>query len=116
MKIILNIGLDVAPENSPTGGPMTLFSPGVREAVELKLGRIDNYQEGGSNTEQTAIVAATTESDDIHGAVSALATMLMQDAIAYTVDGVGYMAGPKAEAWGPFNPAFFLLSATERMK
>lgn len=42
-------------------------------------------------------------------AVFAVCLRLQQDAIAYTVDGVGYLVGPKAEDWGgEFKQEYFI--------
>lgn len=63
-----------------------------------------------SNTETTYVItAAGVWLDDHEGLVHTVSFVLHQDAIAYTLDGVGYLVGPKAEDWGgAFNPEYFI--------
>jgi hypothetical protein len=66
-----------------------------------------------SDTETTYVVTATGFNNWLgnghEAAVHAVCFDLGQDAIAYTVDGTGYLVGPKAEDWGgAFNPEYFI--------
>lgn len=66
-----------------------------------------------SNTETTYVITADEFNDwlDVghEAAVNAVCLALRQDAIAYTVDGTGYLIGPKAEDWGgAFNQDYFI--------
>lgn len=47
--------------------------------------------------------------------VKDLSIVLDQDAIAYYYDGAGFLAGPNAEKWGPFNPEYFLMLDGNRL-
>lgn len=66
-----------------------------------------------SNTETTYVVVAEDRIDygmrGHRATVHAVCEALSQDAIAYTVNGTGYLVGPKAEDWGgEFNPEYFI--------
>lgn len=67
-----------------------------------------------SNTETTYVIVAESFDSSGHfstheAAVHMVCLQLSQDAIAYTVDGTGYLVGPKAEDWGgEFNPEYFI--------
>lgn len=95
----VNIGLDVndGSKLTPEEAVAALKAMGV-DVVQQELRQ--------SNTEQTLIArlsrALTPEEGD------AVSTALRQDAIAQRVGDVGELYGPSAEAWGPFNPDFFL--------
>lgn len=66
-----------------------------------------------SNTETTYVVVASDRIDyNMQGhraTVYAVCEALQQDAIAYTLNGTGYLVGPKAEDWGgEFKQEYFL--------
>lgn len=70
-------------------------------------------KEAMSETETTYVIEAYKYRDwhdeGIGAAVYAVCEALQQDAIAYTVDGTGYLVGPKAEDWGGlFIPEYFI--------
>ena len=122
MSFILNIGLDGIPSTgtSYTNG---LRNPSVLEysfaavqaarALNFKLLRTKLLT---SDTEPT-LVAEVVHTGDIRACTNWLAEKLNQDCIAiYDTDtGVGQLIGPKAAAWGDFNPAFFFLLDGSRL-
>ena len=67
---------------------------------------ITNVAVKQSDTERTLIVDCNT----IWGSLEVLAVALDQDCIAVRNNktGDGELIGDKAEAWGPFNPEYFL--------
>lgn len=94
----LNIGL-----NTNTGSALTL-----REALcaVALAGSVYGFRRAHSETEQTLVVHCA-ELDD--GTIFGLSELLQQDCIAaLSVDGDGALIGPKADAWGTFNPEFFI--------
>lgn len=71
---------------------------------------LEVVKEAVSDTETTYVITAGgVWLDDHEGLVHTVSFVLLQDAIAYTLDGVGYLVGPKAEDWGgAFNPEYFI--------
>lgn len=68
-----------------------------------------------SDTEPT-LVALVREAPNAVG-LEYMSAALQQDCVASFdfIDGEGLLAGPKADAWGPFNPAYFLTLSGDRM-
>lgn len=70
-------------------------------------------KEAMSETETTYVIEAYKYRDWYNkgheSAVFDVCEALQQDAIAYTVNGTGYLVGPKAEDWGGlFIPEYFI--------
>lgn len=67
-----------------------------------------------STTERTLVAVLEEAATD--GALWALCADLEQDCIAQQVEGQpGQLVGPRAEAWGPFNPDYFISWADARV-
>lgn len=99
---ILNVGLDTR------DGARPITVAAVCEALRAIGRTIVTVEVRESNTEPTAIVVIDRALSP--AALAALSAQLNQEAIAQLdADGVGILAGPKADAWGPFNPDFFLM-------
>lgn len=120
--LLLNIGLHVSADNSPSGQPFTLSAREALAVIEDAL-KFDgqpcdiDFRTYVSDTEPTLVLSIPVDLDaaTVADAVADLAAFLLQDAIAYTLDGVGNLVGPNAEQWGPFNPAYFILMDGSRM-
>lgn len=96
----LNIGMAVT-----DGDPLT--EDDVRRAVRNAGLAVEEFSLQQSDTEQTAVIKTDRALSETE--LNALASTLKQEAVPQYSDGKGVMAGPKAEAWGDFNPEFFLL-------
>ena len=106
MKAVLNIGRGIE-RNGQRVRVMSVAE--VVAALEKRVGEIISIHAHQSASEPTLVVVmdAATEAA-ASKAVRELCADLEQDAIAYTLDGKGHMDGPRAAAWGPFNPAYFI--------
>lgn len=103
MNLILNIGL-----NTNTGGSL-LPSDALAMARELGFFVVSSAVHQ-SNSELTLVVMAEVPAGYEVERSERLARDCRQDCIAiYTAQAVGQLVGPKASAWGPFNPDFFLM-------
>ena len=106
---ILNIGLELG----ATGALLSL--PEVVQTL-CRLGiQIRSLHVVESDTETTVVIATPTW--DSH-AVATASTLLGQDCIACwtpTLPVKGHLLGPRAEAWGAFNPRFFILGDGTRL-
>ncbi len=94
-----NIGLNVTDKEPNTVEHVlsTLKAAGIEP---------DRYEVKQSGTEPT-LVAQIPKTDD--ATVAKISDALSQDAIAVqNPDGSGKLLGPRAAAWGDFNPEFFL--------
>jgi hypothetical protein len=104
--IILNIGLNIGPD--AIRGTVDLSS--LFKA--LKVLNVTSARVRMSNTEPTLVVHTEEDANNIVEDMDRIAGFLchvaQQEAIAYTIDGVGYMVGPKASEWGPFNASYFI--------
>lgn len=67
-----------------------------------------------SDTEPTLVVSVFDQ-PSLQSKVFELAERLGQDCIAFVQGGVGQLIGPRAAAWGEFNPEFFFLPSGQRM-
>lgn len=98
---ILNIGLKIGEDG-------VLDPADARAAVEATGAKIVSESIHESNTEQTLVAVldrALTQQE-----LYAVSEATQQDAIAQrTGRGQGMLAGPKAEAWGDYNPEYFLM-------
>lgn len=113
MTVIINIGLQ-ASTRYPEEGRMT--------AEQILAALPEEFTWAGvirpSTTEPTLVVRlkdswAPALKGDARvawwtGRLYWLCVKCQQDAIAFTIDGVGYLVGPAAHLWGEFSPEFFL--------
>lgn len=104
---ILNIGL-----NRPDGGRVD-----VRAVLAYLVGARVRYVSAGvhdSDTEPTLVLVVDFMPD---GRAHALAERFGQDCIAvYHCDiGRGRLAGPRADAWGQFEPDYFIMPDGARL-
>ena len=104
-RILLNIGLST--KEVKGGG---LLTEDVVLSALAKLGlNVDSMPVHPSDTEPTAVPAidrplTQEEGDD-------LSARLNQEAIVQRMpDGSGMLFGPKADEWGPYNPAYFVMA------
>jgi hypothetical protein len=106
MRNLINIGL-----HSNRGGLISV--PRALTQIRRLGGRVQRYTVHESDSEPT-LVAELAEG--IAGdALEALSEALEQDCVAYVDSLGGALYGPKADQWGPFNPAFFLTLDGERL-
>lgn len=99
---ILNVGLDTR------DGARPITVAAVCEALRAIGRAIVTVEVRESNTEPTAVVVIDYALS--RAKLAALSVVLRQDCIAQLdTYGNGILAGPKADAWGPFNPDFFLM-------
>ena len=72
-----------------------------------------------SDTEPTLVLEvdahAHPRTEPVRAAIHKLAEILGQDCIAAYANGVGRLIGPRAAAWGAFNPEFFILPDGSRL-
>lgn len=102
-QVKLNIGLNV------TGEAIALSNEGVvAAAIKVFAPHHMRIHVKMSSTEPTAVVQIKTAAAPTKENITILCRMLRQEAIAGRVDGEGFLFGPKAEAWGPFNAEFFI--------
>lgn len=117
MRIILNIGLNVAPAYAPNGAENYQLLPDLaalaaRAGFPAAVLRSANLYKSAS--EPTAVleldVADVTDARLTLYAYD-VAEVLAQDAVAVYVPGrrAGFLGGPRAESWGEFNPDYFLM-------
>ena len=113
MLVTLNIGLS---------GPSGLIP--VTKAIDALLLegfwiKIDSRAVVNSDTEPTLVVTVSKEGNlGSFDAICRVSAALEQDCIAVW-DGMwqkGYLLGPRAAAWGKFNPEFFFLKNGARLK
>lgn len=113
MSFILNIGL--ARTGNSNIGTGTVLRELSANGFDLQA-----YSIHHSDTEITVVAEVTNSfsaSRPVEDRVFHLATVLGQDCIAIhqPVGGHGALIGPKAAAWGEFNPEFFLLLDGSRL-
>ena len=106
MATTLNLGSAIG----RTGHHLTLTE--IVQAVErtgLAIQALAVYPSVDS-TEQTVVVGLRQWPSPLRGAIFALAQVLGQDCIAVhmTPAGAGRLIGPRADAWGDFDPAYFI--------
>ena len=110
MEVILNIGCD-----SKVLGkipPMLVVSAARLRNVDVIAHRVVQ-----SDTEKTVVLHAQIDGPQIAKVLTDLCDVLKQDCIGVYAPGVrrGDLVGPRAKAWGDFNPAFFFLLAGSRL-
>jgi hypothetical protein len=108
MDVILNIGLAVNGNSNIGSGTA------IREVIAT-FGAA-SFEFKHSDTELTCIACVEHPGTGVF-AIEHLARLLQQDCIAayYPETGHGALIGPRAEAWGEFNPEFFILPDGTRL-
>lgn len=98
---ILNIGHFI-------GGLPALSRLAIEIALYPLRAHIISHTVQQSSSEPTSVIVLDCYLSDEH--LMVLCDQLHQDAIACydTAEGEGRVVGPRANAWGPFNPDFFL--------
>ncbi len=98
---VLNIGLATR-----DGGSITAKQ--ALDVLRWQLGRtVLDWTVAQSATEPTLVAEIDAKLSPLEG--EHLAERLRQDCVAQFDGFNGQLYGPNAEAWGPFNPAYFLL-------
>lgn len=107
MKLILNIGLAV-------GTTSSIAASVALEIVKANGLIVHRHKVLQSDTEQTLVCEVSADPlSPVHrrptAVFSAIAEDLQQDCIAVYSEPIktGVLVGPRASAWGPFNPEFF---------
>ena len=112
MKLILNIGLDV-------GATRTMHVSVVHEILSANGFLRHRERVIESDTEPTLVVEVSHLGSPMSAALAVfiLPRDLQQDCIAVynPATKVGALAGPRANEWGPFDPARFFLLDGKRL-
>ena len=110
MQVILNIGL-----NTNTGN--RIGSGWVVNAARLAWFKVTNVKVHQSDSEPTAVLTIEDDAPGLDNRIYTLSRTLGQDCIAvwYPEEAYGDLLGPKAAAWGQFNPEFFILPDGARL-
>jgi len=116
MEVILNIGLDGVPADlSYTNGKLNpLDARRAMQAVQAVRSHgfdILSAKVVQSDTEPTLVVRAEDAGIGQDNRIDMLSTALKQDCIGvwYPAEQYGQLIGPRADAWGEFNPEFFIM-------
>ena len=120
---ILNIGLDGMPaEAGESIGKRALFAARALRAAGFIVASAQVFV---SDTEDTLVVKASAgpcmpsspRGDAVTNAVFKLSETLGQDCISLylPIADKGWLIGPKAAAWGDFNPEFFIMPGGDRL-
>ena len=122
MEVILNIGLDNAPADlSYTNGRLNPLNARramqAAQAVRHNGFEIISAKVFQSDTEPTLVVEATHTGLGLDNTIDMLSAALKQDCIAvyYVDEQFGALIGPRADAWGEFNPEFFIMPDGSRL-
>jgi hypothetical protein len=115
MRIILNIGLERG-----SSGQFNTVADTLTVFANLRLhGRSFTFGLVESDTEPTVVIETDIEAGDapLADRVHTLAVCLGQEAIAmFDVSSqTGMLLGPRADAWGLFNPEYFILPSGRRL-
>jgi hypothetical protein len=113
MATILNIGLKASEHASKPFRPITLSE---LHATLRRFGYLDavtGFELHTSASEPTAVltIGRTVCASNLR----LMSEALEQDCIAAWDGQRGRLGGDKAEAWGPFNPEFFLMPGGQRL-
>lgn len=115
MKALLNIGLNREGTFplSPREAVTALYAASFPDEDDLRnrLWTVGRSQVRQSQTEPTLIVEVdvSVSLEAFDECLAILSRELGQDCIAWvTASGNGHLSGPNAEAWGSFNPDYFL--------
>ena len=70
-----------------------------------------------SDTEPTLVACLACDAQRAQLVADIVCANHAQDAVAFwdAATNAGHLVGPKAEAWGPFNPAYFIMMDGRRM-
>lgn len=106
---LLNVGLAVGSDKSIDS------NTALRALFALGLAPL-GYAVHQSDSEATLVVSVPSYSADLR-TLHTLAVVLQQDCVAaFDIErGVGELVGPRAAAWGTFDPEFFLTLSGERL-
>ena len=103
-NLTLNIGLNVGA--SVPAGQLSRTIAALAHTFDPLFLRTELQS---SATELTLVVELDTIALNIPARIFSLCEELGQDAIACTINDLGFLFGPKAADWGgEFNPSFFL--------
>lgn len=112
MRMLLNVGLEQGSTGTFNSVDDTLAVLGMHVHVRY-------HALVESDTEPTVVVLAEDSigPTSVRGALYAVAQALGQQAIAVwdPMTQRGALVGPQADAWGEFNPAFFILPSGRRL-
>lgn len=86
--------------------------PEVLAVLQRTGARVLQHSTHQSDTEQTLVAQLSRPLTPAEA--TTVSAMLRQEAIAQIHEGEGDLYGPKADAWRPFNPAFFLMPDGKR--
>lgn len=105
MEVIINVGL-ARGTNGNIG-----FGTALRELTQAGF-NITQYRLLPSDTEPTVVARATFNSARglLHTAAFCVSVLLDQDCVALYLpaEDQGHLVGPRAAAWGEFNPEYFI--------
>lgn len=111
MEVILNIGLNGIPQEFDNvysvGREIPLFETALTSVKCLNF-KVISFAIVASDTEPTLVVRAS-HTGDVRVCTTWLAEKLNQDCIAVYIPSKdeGHLYGPRAAAWGEFNPVYF---------
>ena len=110
MEVILNIGLDV-------NATSTIAAHVALEIVKANGFLVRKHAVVQSDTEPTLVVTVSQFDGQLAGRIYSTAVDLQQDCIAVYSPRIqnGTLIGPKAAAWGTFNPEFFFMPDGTRL-
>ena len=114
MNIELNIGLDVpGATNTPASRDMlavraTAYLTGAFAGVATRRYE-SSYQQDGVTVTEAGMAVRLTAERPVDWMIAGLSAILAQDCIGVldADTGAGVLVGPKAAAWGDFNPEYF---------
>jgi hypothetical protein len=115
--LILNIGLNVGTERKHTEESVkaALSAAGLTRFTGRRIPDLAVFD---SDTEPTVVVTiGGSLSEPFTKAIHRVSVALEQEAIAVYSPSTqtGAVVGPKAEAWGAFNPSFFIMPDGTRL-
>jgi hypothetical protein len=113
MPTILNIGLQASEHANTPNRPITLSE---LHATLRRFGYLDavtGFELHTSDSEPTAVL--TIDRAVCASNLHLMSEALEQDCIAAWDGQRGRLGGDKADAWGPFNPEFFLMPGGQRL-
>lgn len=108
MTATLNIGLNIGDEEALTRFDAVATVEFVAPDVAVLA-----VEEALSETENTAVITVSRALTELE--LELVCDILQQEAVAQWSEAEGgQLAGPMADQWGPFNPAYFLHAAAAR--